>query len=151
MRLWTLHPRYLDPQGLVALWREALLAQHVLDGRTRGYRQHPQLHRFRESPDPLAAIASYLVSVHGEATARGYSFNVGLISRSGGHPPIEATTGQIDFEARHLRNKLAARSPHRIGALGSSRPDAHPLFHVVSGPVEPWERPSRRAAPPDPL
>ena len=41
MRLWTLHPQYLDPRGLVALWREALLAQKVLLGRTRGYRAHP--------------------------------------------------------------------------------------------------------------
>lgn len=38
MRLWTLHPKYLDPKGLVALWRETLLAQRVLAGRTRGYR-----------------------------------------------------------------------------------------------------------------
>jgi hypothetical protein len=37
---------YLDGRGLVALWREALLAQAVLRGRTRGYR-HPQLARFR--------------------------------------------------------------------------------------------------------
>jgi hypothetical protein len=27
MRIWTVHPRYLDPKGLVAAWREALLAQ----------------------------------------------------------------------------------------------------------------------------
>ncbi|WP_343214776.1 pyrimidine dimer DNA glycosylase/endonuclease V, partial [Dokdonella sp.] len=40
MRLWSLHPRYLDPQGLVALWREALLAKAVLRGETRGYTQH---------------------------------------------------------------------------------------------------------------
>jgi hypothetical protein len=36
MRLWTLHPKYLDARGLVALWREALLAQKVLRGATRG-------------------------------------------------------------------------------------------------------------------
>ncbi len=34
MRLWTLHPKYLDPRGLVALWREALFAQAVLRGWT---------------------------------------------------------------------------------------------------------------------
>ncbi|HEU5178767.1 MAG TPA: pyrimidine dimer DNA glycosylase/endonuclease V, partial [Burkholderiales bacterium] len=32
MRLWSLHPKYLDARGLVALWREALLAQAVLRG-----------------------------------------------------------------------------------------------------------------------
>ncbi len=36
MRIWTLHPQYLDRQGLVALWREGLLAQEVLRGQTRG-------------------------------------------------------------------------------------------------------------------
>ena len=38
MRLWSLRPKYLDSQGLVALWREGLLAQAVLRGKTRGYR-----------------------------------------------------------------------------------------------------------------
>ena len=43
MRLWSIHPRYLDSMGLVALWREALLAQAVLRGETKGYKFHPQL------------------------------------------------------------------------------------------------------------
>jgi hypothetical protein len=38
MQLWTLHPKHLDVRGLVALWREALLAQKILCGATRGYR-----------------------------------------------------------------------------------------------------------------
>ncbi|HET9765674.1 MAG TPA: pyrimidine dimer DNA glycosylase/endonuclease V [Thermoanaerobaculia bacterium] len=141
MRLWTLHPKYLDPQGLVALWREALLAQRVLEGRTRGYRNHPQLERFRESPDPLAAIASYLLSVQHEATARGYAFNASLIARRREHPQMTATTGQLHFEARHLRAKLAARSPHLVRGVGARRPDPHPLFRVVTGALAPWERP----------
>jgi hypothetical protein len=33
MRLWSLHPEYLDANGLVALWREALLAQAFLQGK----------------------------------------------------------------------------------------------------------------------
>jgi hypothetical protein len=57
MRLWSLHPCYLDRQGLLALWREALLAQKMLQGQTRGYRFHPQLERFRAQSDPSAAIA----------------------------------------------------------------------------------------------
>lgn len=37
MRLWSIHPRYLDTKGLVALWRETLLlAQAVLFGNTKG-------------------------------------------------------------------------------------------------------------------
>ena len=69
MRLWSLHPKYLDPQGLVALWREALLAQAVLRGDTRGYKAHPQLDRFRAQASPEAAIAAYLLAVWEEAAA----------------------------------------------------------------------------------
>jgi hypothetical protein len=140
MRLWTLHPKYLDPQGLVAVWREALLAQRVLQGRTRGYRHHPQLERFRACPDPLAAIAAYLWSVHDEASARGYSFNASLVSTPRQHPQVAATAGQLRFEATHLRAKLAKRSPELAGRIPSRRPHPHPLFRVVPGPLEPWER-----------
>ena len=139
MRLWTLHPRYLDAQGLVALWREALLAQSVLGGRTRGYRVHPQLERFRGAEDPRVAIASYLRAVHVEALSRGYRFDQSLIATAETHALIRATDGQIRFEASHLRAKLARRSPalqYRI----DFDPDPHPLFHVVAGPVELWER-----------
>ena len=63
MRLWTLHPKYLDAQGLVALWREGLLARAVLRGMTKGYRHHPQLQRFRAHASPRAAINLYLEGV----------------------------------------------------------------------------------------
>ena len=75
MRLWTLHPRYLDSQGLVALWREALLARAVLRGRTRGYRHHPQLNRFRGAPNPVTCLNAYLRIVYDESVRRGYSFD----------------------------------------------------------------------------
>ena len=74
MRLWSLHPRYLDAKGLVALWREALLAQKVLQGNTKGYRNHPQLSRFKQQIDPLAAVAAYLCEVQREAARRGYHY-----------------------------------------------------------------------------
>ncbi|WP_396134581.1 pyrimidine dimer DNA glycosylase/endonuclease V [Cellulomonas sp. ATA003] len=51
MRIWSVHPRYLDRQGLTAGWREGLLAQKVLTGTTKGYRNHPQLRRFRAAGD----------------------------------------------------------------------------------------------------
>src|SRR6186713_81980 len=74
MRLWTLHPKYLDAKGLVALWREGLLARAVLRGATRGYRHHPQLDRFRAQDAPLSAINAYLGAVVDEAEKRGYAF-----------------------------------------------------------------------------
>jgi hypothetical protein len=140
VRLWTLHPRYLDPQGLVALWREALLAQRVLDGGTRGYRNHPQLLRFRLAEEPLVAIGSYLRGVFEEAKQRGYAFNAGLILTERRHRTVAATAGQLAFEGRHLRSKLAVRSPELVAQLEKGPLEAHPLFRIVAGPIEPWER-----------
>ncbi|MFP3165813.1 MAG: pyrimidine dimer DNA glycosylase/endonuclease V, partial [Nitrososphaeria archaeon] len=34
MRLWSLHPSFLDKQGILGVWREGLLAQKVLIGKT---------------------------------------------------------------------------------------------------------------------
>ena len=146
MRLWSLHPRYLDAKGLVALWREALLAQAVLRGKTTGYRHHPQLQRFRAQPSPAAAIADYLSAVHEEATARGYRFDAKKIEARRAAPPIAVTRGQLEFEWRHLMAKLEARAPDWRTTLGT--PDAvdlHPLFRLVPGEIADWERPWRRA------
>jgi hypothetical protein len=141
MRLWTLHPRYLDPQGLVALWREALLAKAVLYGRTRGYRNHPQLARFRAHDAPRAAINAYLAAVHAEATARGYAFDRGKIGRVRRVAPIAAASGQVAHEWKHLMRKLAARNrPLHARWKGTRRTDCHPLFRRVRGPVADWER-----------
>src|SRR6187397_53957 len=106
MRLWSLHPEYLDARGLVALWRQALLAQAVLRGRTVGYRQHPQLERFKASANPRAAIASYLREVSDEAVRRGYRFDATKIGRFGQVAPIPVGSGQLELEWRHLRTKL---------------------------------------------
>lgn len=140
MRLWTLHPKYLDPRGLVALWREALLAQAVLIGQTRGYINHPQLIRFRNTPSPLKSIASYLRGVFIEATRRGYCFDATKIASSGNAKPIVATRGQLNFEWAHLKKKLLARAPSWLDRIQSiSRPVPHPIFRIVPGPVADWE------------
>ena len=141
MRLWTLHPRYLDPQGLVALWREGLLARAVLRGETRGYRHHPQLQRFQNHTAPLAAIDTYLLAVHAESLARGYSFDRGKLGRPRRPAPIAGTTGQLDHEWQHLLAKLRQRSPALARQWGGlAAPEPHPLFRIAPGPVEPWER-----------
>ena len=141
MRLWTLHPRYLDAKGLVALWREALLAQAVIRGRTFGYRHHPQLNRFRESSFPRSAINGYLVTVYAEARSRGYDFDRAKLGRVTAPPRLAATRGQLLFEWERLLWKLRSRDMavyrrHR----GVTVPDAHPIFEVVPGPVSDWER-----------
>ena len=111
MRLWSLHPRYLDPQGLVALWREALLARAVLRGLTVGYRRHPQLARFLAHPYPRAAISAYLGAIHEEATARGYSFDRSKIGRLRDVERIRVTRGQVQFEWQDPLAKVAKRNP----------------------------------------
>ncbi len=141
MRLWTLHPRYLDAQGLVAAWREALLAQKVLRGRTRGYRHHPQLTRFAAQQRPVAAIATFLAGLAAEARRRGYHFDASKIARPRLHGRMEETRGQLLYEWRHLRAKLRRRSPEAYRRVRSvARPEAHPLFRVVPGGVRDWER-----------
>lgn len=140
MRLWTLHPKYLDSRGLVALWREALLAQAVLGGKTRGYQHHPQLNRFRATSSPIAAIAAYLQGVHAESLRRGYTFDAAKIAPAGDAELIEATDGQLDYEWKHLLEKLRNRDPAWLaGVQSTARPDPHPSFRVVSGEVAEWE------------
>ena len=152
MRLWSVHPKYLDARGLVALWREALLAQAVLLGKTKGYRHHPQLDRFRDCDAPRDAIAAYLRGVHAEATDRGYAFDAGKIGRArssrasaAGDGRVAAhltvTRGQLRYEWRHLKAKLAKRDPALRRRLARVRlPEPHPSFRVVAGDVEVWER-----------
>jgi len=141
MRIWTLHPQYLDLRGLTALWREALLAQKVLQGGTKGYRSHPQLDRFKARPEPSAAIAAYLCAVQVEARQRGYRFDAGKIGAVLDITPIPATEGQLAYEWAHLQAKLQARDPDRFRRQAQvDRPKAHPLFQIVPGGVEPWEK-----------
>lgn len=147
MRVWSVHPRYLDRQGLVACWRESLLAQAVLAGRTRGYRNHSQLVRFRPTPDPVATIGAYLAVLAAEAGERGYRFDSTRIDRpatigDGGVDPLPVTDGQVAYEWAHLRAKLAVRSPERLPLVDAvTTVEVHPLFHRVPGPVAAWERP----------
>lgn len=147
MRIWSLHPSTLDRQGLVACWRESLLAQAVLLGRTKGYTRHPQLQRFRALPEPVAAIASYLRGLHQESLERGYRFDaerITTVSPQTDAAPvnIEVSTGQLEFEWKHLQAKLALRSPelHSGSPIPPSPVPVHPLFTPVPGAVEEWER-----------
>ena len=139
MRLWSLHPSLLDRAGLLALWREALLAQKVLLGATRGYRHHPQLERFRQCRNPTRAIASYLWSVADEARERGYDFDLSKIAMRRGKIVIPVTEGQLAYECTHLKSKLLKRDPKRLASLREPV-SANPIFKVVEGPVEGWER-----------
>jgi hypothetical protein len=146
MRLWSLHPRYLDSKGLTAAWREALLARAVMAGQTRGYRAHPQLIRFERCANPLATIETYLQGLLAEAQARGFGFDAGKLSGVCSRRRLAVTRGQLAFEWRHLRSKLRVRDPERLRRLprASAEIETHPLFRVVPGPVAEWERGEER-------
>jgi hypothetical protein len=142
MRLWSLHPKYLDRKGLGAAWLEAIIAQNVLRGATRGYRNHPQLERFKRQPEPESAIAAFLTILCQEGRRRGYRFNERYILGPPAGRRIPVTKGQLSYEWALLKHKLKARDPQKYEQLLEvSEPEAHPLFEVVPGEIESWERP----------
>jgi hypothetical protein len=144
MRLWSIHPKYLDKKGLVALWREGLLAKRVLEGKTKGYRNHPQLQRFKELKNPLLAINSYLYFVWREAKKRGYNFRKEKISSQriiAGKIPV--TKGQIKFEFSHLCKKLEKRDKRKLEEIKKEEkifPEVNPVFYIIKGKIERWEK-----------
>ncbi len=141
MRIWSLDPAYLDARGLVALWREGLLALSVLEGKTKGYSRHPQLRRFLEEKDPVNAINCYLWFVYLESEARGYHFNREKIRNRSTCNLLQVTTGQLRYEMGHLKGKLNIRDPQKYKAIEKVRvPRPHPLFVKVSGRIEEWEK-----------
>jgi hypothetical protein len=141
MRLWSIHPRYLDSKGLVALWSEALLAQKVLWGGTKGFKNHPQLTRFKTHLHPRRAIADYLSEVWRESRKRQYNFQKTKIGEGGLTHKIPVKEGQLKHEFRLLLGRLRKRDPKRYRELRSvKRALPHPIFIVVEGEIEDWEK-----------
>jgi Pyrimidine dimer DNA glycosylase len=141
MRLWSLHPQHLDSKGLIALWREGLLARAVLKGETRGYKNHPQLIRFKEQPDPIAALDSYLLHVLQEAINRHYLFQKDLIGDEFIDYLLNVTKGQLIYETNHLKSKLILRDPQKYEEIREFQMLLpNPIFRIIDGEVEPWEK-----------
>jgi hypothetical protein len=141
VRIWSLHPKYLDSKGLVALWRETLLARQVLEGKTEGYKNHPQLERFKNQKKPINSINVYLQEIYNEAQRRNYNFDRNKINWKLNSDIITVTSGQIDFEAKHLLNKLKIRDQEKFRINSAVKTFiCHPLFKVVSGDTEKWEK-----------
>jgi len=147
VRLWSIHPKYLDRIGLVALWREGLLAKRVLENRARGYRNHPQLLRFKNYERPVDLIDAYLYQVYLVARSRGYLFDLSKIRAIELYGVSKVTRGQLVFEFNHLLRKLEKRDRERLEELRGLDPgriEANPVFQVVEGGVEDWERSLKR-------
>ena len=141
MRLWTIHPKHLDARGLTALWREGLLARHVLRGTTKGYRHHPQLERFKASGNAVRCVDRYLYAVYQESKRRGYHFDRAKIGDRRNCGKIPATKGQLLFEWDHFRRKVKIRNAFHFKAIEAIlMPEANPVFDIVDGQKEPWEK-----------
>lgn len=139
MRLWSIHPKYLDRIGLVALWREALLAKKVLEGKTRGYKNHPQLERFKKSGNPTRFINKYLEIIYNEAKIRGYKFDKSKFKKTGPNKKISITNGQLKYEIEHLLKKLQNRSPKELKKIDKIiKPNS--IFRIINGNIENWEK-----------
>lgn len=141
MRIWSVHPAQLDRAALVSCWRETLLAQAVLAGRTKGYRNHPQLQRWRALDDPLGGVVGYLHEIADEADSRGYRFDRNRIDRSAvaTAEPMSVTSEQLAYEWQHLRAKVRRRDQEWFEVIDNLEPRPHPLMRVVDGPIETWE------------
>lgn len=141
MRLWSIHPKYLDTKGLIALWREGLLAKNVLEGKTKGYKNHPQLLRFKNSDHPIESIHRYLEFVYIESAERGYHFDRTKIEFELEIPKIEISKGQLEYEKQHLLKKLSVRDYEKYNRLKQiNQTETHPLFQCVEGEIENWEK-----------
>ena len=141
MRLWSIHPKYLDTKGLVALWREAILAKKVLEGKTKGYKNHPQLERFRESSNPISAINLYLNYIFEESLKRNYNFDNAKLTPKKEKFFLNITEGQLIYEFAHLKNKLKTRDKKRFQELLKVNfPKENPFFKKIKGDKEEWEK-----------
>lgn len=137
MRIWSLHPQYLDAKGLVALWIETLLAKRVLENKTKGYKNHPQLNRFKRTKNPIDSINYYLFFVLQEARVRNYEFDAAKIASTFKRSKLTVTKGQLDYEVKHLLNKLKKRDPEKFRQLKSTRSfKQHPMFRIKEGEIE---------------
>lgn len=151
MRLWSISPSYLDSKGLVACWRESLLCKNVLLGNTRGYKNHPQTLRFKASKYPLSQIDAYLQELYAEADKRGFNFNINKFNIPINARKLTVTRGQLEFEFEHLQKKLWTRNIEQRSLNFTERYadfegfvdkgiKPHPLFEVIDGDIEPFER-----------
>lgn len=143
MRLWSIHPKYLDNKGLVAVWRESLLAKKVLEGKTKGYKNHPQLKRFKDSNSPILLINQYLLFIFNESQNRGYKFDktkINILASLKGLK-ITVTKRQIEYEYHHLLQKLTVRDPKKFEQIKTTEKiDPNPLFEIIEGEIEDWEK-----------
>lgn len=141
MRIWSIHPKYLDKIWLVAGWRETLLAKNVLEWNTKWYKNHPQLERFKKLDNPLFWINKYLQELYNEASFRWYKFDKNKFEKIDKNIKIKITSGQIKYEFEHLLKKLEIRDKAKFELIKNIKNiEVCDIFEVVPWEIEIWEK-----------
>ncbi|MEM0201004.1 MAG: pyrimidine dimer DNA glycosylase/endonuclease V [Candidatus Micrarchaeaceae archaeon] len=143
MRLWSLKHSYLDTKGLLAVWREGLLAKKVLEGKTKGYKNHPQLERFKKLKDPIVGINTYLYYVYLESVSRDYYFSKDKINHNLVNKDIKIPLNdkQLEYEFELLKTKLKLRDNKCYEKIKDVKiPEYVQIFELKKGPIENWEK-----------
>nr|MDA3929795.1 hypothetical protein [Prolixibacteraceae bacterium] len=100
-----------------------------------------QLERFKTTKNPINTINFYLESIWLEATRRRYNFDKSKFERVLNIEQIDVTSGQLNFEKKHLLTKLKIRDLKKYDEFaGVSDIEIHPLFHLIDGEIESWEK-----------
>ena len=150
MRLWSIHPKYLDSKRLTAQWREALLCRKVLEGKTKGYKSHPQFLRAKNHSQPFYFINYFLYTIWQEATNRGYNYDksklIMELSEKYQCPfeSIEVTTGQLEYEYHHMQLKAGEFSSQYVineeAFMNEGFIEPNPCFVSIPGDIQSFEK-----------
>ncbi len=122
-----------------------MLAQKILMGVKKGesarYLNHPQMERFKKHKNPLGALATYLFYVWKEDVWGAYGFDKDRIKGVLIEERMEVTSGQLEYEFKHLKKKLKIRDAEKYKELLTIKEiEANPFLVVKKGPVASWEK-----------
>ena len=134
MNLWSFHPKYLDEKGLRAVWQDALFAQNVLSGRIKDHRKYyPQLMKFNNYFEPLAAIGAYLGFIYDDGVERGIIFQEHkIMHRSKRENIFQVDRERLEDEFEQYKRKMQTVSMLQTAKLRQvSKVEPHPIFEVV--------------------
>lgn len=140
MSLWVVHPKYLDKQGLVSVWREGLRAQKILSGETACSSNQMLVRQFAADPQPMKAIGAYLSFIAAEGARRGYKFGHEKIKC----PNFDETAVPLEpkdlvFEMKDLRRRLKARDKDKWReTVKVEKIEPHPGLRGSVMPMSKW-------------
>jgi hypothetical protein len=143
MRLWSIHPKYLDASRLNAQWREALLCKACLEDKTVGYLNHPQYLRVKNHPHPHDFINKFLYSIWEEGFNRGYKYDDTKFAICLDFEPMEVTEDQIEYEFEHLQKKLGEFDEQYVSNEQDFNEEGillNDCFLLIPGPIMNFEK-----------